>query len=152
MARATPFFVTIVIPAYNEEEGLKETTQQVWKVMNTYTQNVPCQFRILFVDDGSSDATLPLLEEFSQDYGEVEYLALARNFGHQHALKAGLDFSEGDCVISMDAGLQHPPEMLPDLLNVWREGYDVVYTLRREDKSLSWFKRKSSNAFYLCTS
>jgi dolichol-phosphate mannosyltransferase len=116
--------------------------------MNAYSQEIPCQFRILFVDDGSSDKTLPLLERLAQEYAEVEFLALARNFGHQHALKAGLDFSEGDCVISMDADLQHPPEMLPDLLNAWREGYDVVYTLRREDKSLSWFKRKSSNAFY----
>ena len=150
MMRTDSFFVTIVIPAYNEEEGLQETVRQIRGVMLKYAREVEvvCRFRLLFVDDGSSDNTLFLLEQFADNYEDVEYITLVRNFGHQQALKAGLDFSEGDCVISMDADLQHPPKVLPELLNAWREGYDVVYTLRRDDASLPWFKRKSSKVFY----
>ncbi len=108
--------------------------------------NYSCEF--IFVDDGSTDRSLDLIKDISAKDNSVFFIELSRNFGHQYALKAGLDISSGDCVITMDADLQHPPRVVRELIGKWEQGFDVVYTRRKEDKDLSWFKRKTSLWFY----
>jgi len=91
---------------------------------------------------------LSLIKQMAEENSNVFYIELSRNFGHQYALKAGLDLSDGDCVISMDSDMQHPPEVIRELIKTWEEGYDVVYTKRNDDKNLPWLKRKTSTYFY----
>jgi len=109
---------------------------------------IPYDYEIIFVDDGSTDNSLQIVKDLAETNDNVFYIELSRNFGHQYALKAGMDISEGDCVISMDCDLQQPPEIVKELIAKWENGYDVVYTRRNEDKNLSWLKRKTSWAFY----
>lgn len=105
-------------------------------------------YEIIAVNDGSKDGSQELLEQLSTQDDKLFYIELSRNFGHQNALKAGLDHATGDCIISMDADMQHPPSMLPQFIEKWEEGYDIVYTRRMEDHTLSRFKRMSSAYFY----
>src|SRR5690606_21360904 len=105
-------------------------------------------YEVIFVDDGSTDNSLEIVKDLADKYPSVFYIELSRNFGHQNALKAGLDLAKGVCVITMDCDLQHPPDVVCELVDKWEAGYDVVYTRRRDDKRLSWFKRKTSIAFY----
>lgn len=140
----TPNFkVSIVIPAYNEQGNVEPLTAKLVEVLSQYND-----YEILFVDDGSNDETLNHLKQLHKQNNRVQYISLARNFGHQNALKAGIDEATGDCVITMDGDLQHPPEMIPQLIEKWLDGYDVVYTVRKDDPELSWFKRKTSSLFY----
>lgn len=136
--------ISIILCCFNEEENIPVVVNSLHKVM----QGVDYDYEIIAVDDGSTDGTLAVLKSLSQNDAHLFYIELSRNFGHQNALKAGLDFSRGDCLISMDADMQHPPELIPVFIQKWEEGYDVVYTRRKEDKSLSFFKRKSSRLFY----
>ncbi len=135
--------ISVVIPAYNEEENLPEVAARVKEHLGSRYER-----ELIFVDDGSSDATQQVLKELCAQDPEIHYVALARNFGHQSALRAGIDYATGDCVISLDADLQHPPKLIPELLNHWLAGYDIVYTQRREDEKLPWLKRRTSAAFY----
>jgi polyisoprenyl-phosphate glycosyltransferase len=105
-------------------------------------------YEILFVDDGSSDQTVHTIEALAEKDKRVKLIVLSRNFGHQFALKAGLDHATGDCVISLDADLQHPPELIPELINKWQQGFEVVYTIRKDTKSTSFFKRITASFFY----
>lgn len=141
--RNKSFIVSVVIPAYNEEGNILPLTEKLTAVLEK-----EYDYRILFVDDGSGDHTPDVLKDLQEKNSRVQYISLARNFGHQNALKAGLDHAAGDCVITMDADLQHPPELIPQLIEKWQEGYDVVYTVRNDDPNLSWFKRKTSGLFY----
>jgi dolichol-phosphate mannosyltransferase len=100
------------------------------------------------VDDGSRDGTLPILRDLAAADPRVRYLSLSRNFGHQAALTAGLEHATGDVVVSMDSDLQHPPELLPALLAKWKEGYEVVLTIREDDRRLGRFKLLTSRIFY----
>lgn len=135
--------VSIVIPAYNEEENLPEVAARIKEhLSNRYERE------LIFVDDGSKDQTQRVLQELSAQDPEIHYIELSRNFGHQSALRAGLDYATGDCIISLDADLQHPPRLIPVLLQHWLDGYDIVYTQRRDDEKLSWFKRQTSAGFY----
>jgi dolichol-phosphate mannosyltransferase len=134
--------VSIVIPSYNEASNIVALYEQIKKVLsNTLLE-------LLFVDDGSSDNTLSVIESLAHRDSDVKFISFSRNFGHQNALKAGLDFATGDCVISMDADLQHPPELLSTLIEKWKEGYDIVYTIRNDNQETSFFKRTTSRAFY----
>jgi dolichol-phosphate mannosyltransferase len=135
--------ISVVVPAYNEEENLHVLVQRLMSVLEPYET-----YEILIVDDGSSDQTRYVLRQLSQEYPVVRFLSFSRNFGHQMALRAGYDHARGDAVICLDADLQHPPELIPTLIDKWREGYDVVYTVRQPDPNLSWFKRTSSRKFY----
>jgi dolichol-phosphate mannosyltransferase len=103
---------------------------------------------VLYVDDGSRDRTLAVIKELAEQDHRVRYLSLSRNFGHQAALSAGLEHARGDIVITMDSDLQHPPAVIPSLLEKWRAGHDVVLTIRDEDPRLSHFKRWTSRWFY----
>lgn len=136
--------VSIVIPAYNEADNIFVIIENIKRVFLTIDYN----FEIILVDDGSSDSTLKRIQEVAEVSNNIYFLEFSKNFGHQLAVKAGMDSAFGDCVISMDCDLQHPPELIPEMLSKWEEGYEVVYTIRAEDKSLSKAKRSSSTIFY----
>lgn len=135
--------VCIVIPAYNEEGNLIAIAAAVDEEMAA----LPYDYQLLFVDDGSTDSTPDLLKRLGAQKSHIRYLRLSRNYGHQAALKAGIDHSEADAVITMDSDGQHPPALLGTLLRHWEEGNEVVYTLRKDD-DLPFLKKISSRLFY----
>ena len=135
--------LSIVIPVYNEEAALPALLSALQAVI----ARLPCRVEVLVVDDGSRDATPACLTALSVRHPELKVIELTRNFGHQAALRAGLDHADGDCVITMDGDLQHPPALIPELLQAWEAGYEVVNT-RRADRGSGWFKRVSSRGFY----
>ncbi|QHW01398.1 glycosyltransferase [Spirosoma endbachense] len=135
--------ISIVVPAYNEEENLPVLVHRLMAVMEPYRS-----YEILIVDDGSSDQTRFVLRQLSKEYPVVRFLSFSRNFGHQMALRAGYENARGQAIICLDADLQHPPELIPTLISKWREGFEVVYTVRQPDPKLSWFKRTTSKKFY----
>ncbi|WP_267406313.1 MULTISPECIES: glycosyltransferase family 2 protein [unclassified Chryseobacterium] len=137
--------ISIVIPAYNEGGNVAlvhEKIKEVFSGLKNY------DFEIIFVNDGSRDDTQQKLEDLSKQFEEVKFIEFSRNFGHQPAVKAGMDNAHGNAVISMDGDLQHPPELIPQMIKKWEEGYDVVFTIRTYPKQISWFKRKTSDFFY----
>lgn len=136
--------ISIVAPAYNEEESLLHLYERVRNVMDALEKN----FELIVVENGSSDRSIEILKELHQKDKRINYLSLSRNFGHQGALIAGLEHSGGDVVISMDADLQHPPEVIPEMLKLWEEGYEVVYTIKRENKAQPFFRRLINRLFY----
>lgn len=136
--------ISFVIPVYNEAANIELLHRELTSTL----QSIPYFYEMIFVDDGSSDESLNIIKRLSEIDSRVYYVQLSRNFGHQHALKAGLDVTQGDCVISMDCDLQHPPEVVKELITKWEQGYDVVYTRRGEDKNLPRLKRKTSSLFY----
>jgi dolichol-phosphate mannosyltransferase len=105
-------------------------------------------YEIIFIDDGSRDGTLSEIKAINASNENIKFISFSRNFGHQKALKAGLDHARGDCVITMDADLQHPPELLTKLIKEWRNGYEVVYTIRVDSADTGFIKRLSSRLFY----
>lgn len=135
--------ISLVVPAFNEEETLPVLVQRLMTVMQQYES-----YEILIVDDGSTDQTRYVLRQLSQAYPVVRFISFSRNFGHQMALRAGYDNARGEAVICLDADLQHPPELIPTLVDKWRQGYEVVYTVRQSDPKLSWYKRTTSAYFY----
>jgi glycosyltransferase involved in cell wall biosynthesis len=137
--------ISIVIPAHNEEGNVALVHQKIKEIFDALSNY---DFEIIFVNDGSRDSTQQKLEELSQQYEEVKFIEFSRNFGHQPAVKAGMDNAHGNAVISMDGDLQHPPELIPEMLKKWEEGYDIVYTVRTYPKEISLFKRKTSDFFY----
>lgn len=136
--------ISIVIPAFNETENIPRIVDAIDKLFRT----IPHNYEIILVADGCTDNTMETIEKLTETNKQVYFIELSRNFGHQLALKAGLDHANGDCVISMDCDLQHPPEIIPELLAKWELGYEVVYTIRQEDKKLPLGKRITSNLFY----
>lgn len=136
--------VSIVIPAYNEADNIFVIAESIKKVFATLSYN----YEIILVDDGSADHTLEKIKEYAATAENVFFLEFSKNFGHQLAVKAGMDHAFGDCVISMDCDMQHPPELIPEMIAKWEAGYEVVYTIREEDKNLSKGKRSSSSLFY----
>lgn len=136
--------ISFVIPAFNEATNIAKLYSQLIEVLN----EKPYQLEFIFIDDGSTDSSLSEIKQLSQKDDRVFFVELSRNFGHQNALKAGLDLAKGDCVITMDSDLQHPPAVTLSLIEKWEEGYDIVFTKRNEDKSLPWLKRKTSSFFY----
>ncbi|MFN4894535.1 MAG: glycosyltransferase family 2 protein [Pseudomonadota bacterium] len=135
--------VSIVVPCLNEQGNIPTLLERIRAELAGKES-----FEAIFVDDGSTDRSLEVLRELAEKYPECHYVSLSRNFGHQQALKAGLDRARGECVIMMDADLQHPPALLGQLINRWREGYDIVYTVRQANLTLPFFKRVSSRLFY----
>ncbi len=140
--------LTIVIPVYNEEENLHPLAQAIIEVLANQQR-----FTILFVDDGSEDNSLHQLKKMSASDKRIAYLSLSRNFGHQAALRAGLEAAQGDCVVTMDGDFQHPPELIPSMLEAQRQGFDIVTTRRLDTapgagKGLAPGKKLSSRLFY----
>lgn len=136
--------VSVVVPVHNEEGNIDELFGRLEKVLG----GLPYDHEIIFVDDGSRDRSLERIDKIAVKTPAVKYISLSRNFGHQYALTAGLDYASGDAVISMDSDLQHPPELIPTLLAHWEEGYQVVYTIRKSTKDVSLFKRITAAVFY----
>lgn len=137
------FKLSVVVPCFNEQESLLEMYGVLSKELSVY-QN----YEIIFVDDGSKDATLAILKKLNQTDKQVQYISFSRNFGHQNALKAGLNASSGDCVVSLDADLQQPPALIHKMVEKWQEGYEIVYTIRTKTENNSWFKRTTSHLYY----
>jgi polyisoprenyl-phosphate glycosyltransferase len=136
--------ISIVIPAYNEAECLGKLHDELRAVCDP----LPNTFEFIFVNDGSTDETQAVLARLRGKDERVRYLELSRNFGHQAALSAGLAFAGGDAVIMMDGDLQHPPSLIPRLLECWHNGFDVVNTVRVETENSSPGKELFSRAFY----
>lgn len=136
--------VGIVIPVYNEEGNIHSLVRAIEEVMSPLSY----AWHILFIDDGSTDDTLRQIQDIAREKSPVKYIALSRNSGHQAALKAGIDHCHCDCLISMDGDMQHPAALISQMLEYWNEGFEVVYTIRAEQKQLSYFKRKTSALFY----
>lgn len=142
-ALAKPPGLSVVIPVFNEIDNLAEIHRRLVAVL----ENERTEFEIIFVDDGSQDGSIERMNGLAQADRRVRVIELARNFGHQVAITAGLDHARGDAVIVMDADLQDPPEELPCFIAKWRDGYQVVYAIREQRKE-SWFKRTSYALFY----
>ena len=137
--------VTILIPAYNEEESLPYLYERIEGIINELKNY---EFEILFVNDGSKDKTLDLIKEYRKKDSRISYVDFSRNFGKEIAMLAGFDYAKGDCVIIMDADLQDPPELIPTLLKYWEEGYDDVYAQRRSRKGETFLKKFTSKMYY----
>lgn len=136
--------LSVVVPMYFEEMAVRETYRRLSEVLQT----IDMDYEIIFVNDGSTDKTLPLLEEIAATDRQVRIISFSRNFGHQIAVTAGLSKTAGDAVVIIDGDLQDPPELIPEMVRLWREGYDVVYAQRKKRKGESWFKLLSAKAYY----
>jgi dolichol-phosphate mannosyltransferase len=137
--------ISVVIPSFNEEGNIEHLAERLLvaiKALSNY------DYEIIFIDDGSSDGTLEKLKGLTLIDSHIFYLELSRNFGHQNALKAGYDFATGDCIISMDGDMQHPPEMIDQFVEKWEEGFDVVYSCREYTDDATILKTKTSDIFY----
>lgn len=141
-ARSRPV-LSVVVPVYEEEANLPVLHERLTVVLAEAEPN----YEIVFVDDGSRDRSVSVMHDLATRDPHVRVVELARNFGHQIAISAGLDYAQGDGVIIMDADLQDPPEVLPQFIAKWREGHDVVYAIRAQRKE-SWFKRSLYALFY----
>ena len=137
--------ITIIIPAYNEEESLPHLYERLEKLMGSMKHY---EFEILFINDGSKDNTINLIKEYRQKDNRISYVDFSRNFGKEIAMIAGIDYATGDCVIFMDADLQDPPELIPELVKYWEEGYDDVYAKRNSRKGETWLKKFTSKMYY----
>ncbi|WNR44046.1 glycosyltransferase family 2 protein [Paenibacillus roseipurpureus] len=135
---------SVVVPVYNEEEVIQKSYRRLTDVMEMLGE---C-YELIFVNDGSQDKTLQLLQEVASLDANVRILDFSRNFGHQIAITAGMDASLGEAVVVIDADLQDPPELIPVMIEKWKQGYEVVYAKRRKRKGESWFKRVTALAFY----
>jgi glycosyltransferase involved in cell wall biosynthesis len=136
--------LSVVVPAFNEAEGLRRFHDRLTAVL----QGMPLQAEIVYVNDGSQDGTLEVMRDIAFRDGRVAIVDLSRNFGKEIALTAGLDHARGDAVVVIDADLQDPPELIPELVRRWREGYDVVYAKRSARDGDSWLKKLTAFTFY----
>ncbi|MBY0595790.1 glycosyltransferase family 2 protein [Bacillus bingmayongensis] len=137
--------ITILVPAYNEQEVLDQLYNRLNKVMNSISNY---EFEILFVNDGSRDNTVQIIKSLRAFDERISYVDLSRNFGKETAMIAGLDYAQGDAVIILDADLQDPPELIPEMIKYWEEGYDDVFARRRSRSGETWFKKWTANTFY----
>ena len=137
--------ISLVIPMYFEEQVVEECYNRVTNILNKIAHY---DYEILFINDGSKDKTLELLEEIANNDKKIKVISFSRNFGHQAAVTAGLKYATGDAIVIMDADLQDPPELMPDMLKKWEEGYDVIYGKRKARKGESAFKLLTAKAFY----
>ncbi len=137
-------YIQVIVPAYNEEEVLPEFHKRISNVLNT----MPIKSGIIYVNDGSTDNTSLVLNELYEKDHRISIIDLSRNFGKEIAMTAGLDYSKGDSVIIIDADLQDPPELIPEFIKYWIDGYDVVYGKRIERTGESMAKKMSANTFY----
>jgi len=136
--------IDIIVPVYNEQAVLPQFRDRIMAVM----RQCDVQWRVLFVDDGSADESLKQMQQLQAEDGRFGYLSLSRNFGKESALTAGLDFADADAAIVIDVDLQDPPELIPDMIAAWHEGYEVVYATRKQRQGETWVKKTTANWFY----
>ena len=137
--------VSIMVPCYNESESLPFLYEELNKLMNSLNQY---DWEVLFVNDGSKDETIEVIKKLFNEDNRIAYVDLSRNFGKEKAMLAGFDYVTGDCLIIMDADLQHPPTVIPDMLQKWEEGFQDVYGKRITRGKESWLRKKLSLLFY----
>lgn len=137
--------VSILIPAYNEQESLRLLYERLCVLMDAHPQY---RWEVLFVNDGSRDNTLALLVQLRERDSRIHYIDLSRNYGKEVAMLAGFDYVTGDCMVIMDADLQHPPELVAEMLRYWEEGYDDVYAKRRTRGKESFLRKMFTKLFY----
>ncbi len=136
--------LSLVIPVFNEEDSLPFLLRTLCPI----AEKVDPEYELILVDDGSSDRTYAMMEEASRENQHLKVLSFSRNFGHQLAVTAGLDVATGECVVVMDADLQDPPELLPRMVELYQQGYDIVSPQRATRDGDSFFKKLSAKAFY----
>ena len=137
--------VSLVIPMYYEEQVAEECYKRVTKVLKEIKNY---EYEVIFVNDGSKDKTLEILENIAKEDKNIKVVSFSRNFGHQAAVTAGLKYVTGDAIVIMDADLQDPPELIPDMLRYWEDGYEVIYGKRKTREGESAFKLLTAKAFY----
>ncbi len=136
--------ISIVVPMYNEEGNVRPLYEAIVKEFD----ELWCTFELIFVDDGSRDESVATVKKLHDSDSRVKLVRLSRNFGHQVALTAGLEAARGAAVVMMDGDLQHPPALIPDMIARWKEGYDIVYTVREETEGAGFMKRFTAASFY----
>ncbi len=136
--------ISIIAPIYNEIGNIDALYERVKQTM----ENTSETWELVLVDDGSQDGSTEKIRQLSQADQRIQAVIFARNFGHQIAVSAGLDYSQGQAVVIIDADLQDPPEIIPELITKWREGYEVVYAVRTEREGETWFKKTTAALFY----
>lgn len=136
--------LSVVVSCYNEELALNQFYEKTAGILQSLNWN----YELIFVNDGSQDGTLELLGHLADQDENVRVISFSRNFGHEAAMIAGLDYSSGDGIVCMDADLQHPPEYLPEIVKKLSEGFDVINMVRMKNESAGWLKNLTSSAFY----
>ncbi|MBE5980955.1 MAG: glycosyltransferase family 2 protein [Paenibacillaceae bacterium] len=136
--------LSVVVSCYNEELALDQFYEETTSIL----KKLSWKYELIFVNDGSQDQTLSVLARLSQSDEKVKVISFSRNFGHEAAMIAGLDYSQGDGIVCMDADLQHPPDYLPEIVKKLEEGFDVINMVRTRNESAGWFKNIASSAFY----
>ena len=136
--------LSVVVSVYNEEEALAQFYQVTEGILNT----ISWDYELVFVNDGSRDQSLSILNRLADSNPKVKVVSFSRNFGHEAAMIAGIDYSQGDGIICMDADLQHPPACIPEIIRCFEAGYEVINMVRTKNESAGWFKNMASSAFY----
>lgn len=136
--------ISIVLHVYNEEAGIVKTIE----VLENFVEKQPQDFELLFIDDGSTDTSVSLIKAMQQKYLNIKLIKFSRNFGHQLAISAGIRYTMGDAVVVMDADLQDPPSVIPEMIKEWKKGAQVVYGKRKSRAGETWFKKISASLFY----
>jgi glycosyltransferase involved in cell wall biosynthesis len=136
--------ISVVVSCYNEELALNQFYHETARILNKLNWD----YELIFVNDGSQDGTMKILDDLSKKDKKVKVISFSRNFGHEAAMIAGLDYSRGDGIVCMDADLQHPPQYLPEIVRKLEEGCDVINMVRTKNESAGWFKNFASSAFY----
>ena len=136
------FLISIIVPCYNEADNIFPLLARIKDVLHTYN------YEIILINDGSTDATQQNITLVAQEDNSIKYIHFSRNFGHQAAIKAGIDYANGDCMVTIDADLQQPPETILKMLNEWQKGFNIVTAIRKENPNLPLFKKLTSKGFY----
>ncbi len=136
------FFLSIIIPVFNEEQNIEPLVKRLIPILKD------SPYEIIFVDDGSKDKTTSIVKKHSEKNKNIKLISFYRNFGHQMALTAGYEVARGECVITIDADLQDPPEIIPQMIEKWQKGAKIVYARRNERQGENFFKKFTATAFY----
>jgi len=136
--------ISVVVPVFNEEEVIEESYRRLTKVMS----GIEDDYELIMINDGSADKTLDKLEQLGKRDERLRFISFTRNFGHQIAISAGMDEALGDAIVVIDADLQDPPEVIPEMINKWKAGYDVVYGKRSKREGETFFKKFTATMFY----
>ncbi len=135
---------SIIVPMYNEEDVIPETYRRLTNVMDALNEN----YEIIFINDGSRDNTKAMLSELCKSDSHIKMIDFARNFGHQIAITAGMDYAAGECMVIIDGDLQDPPELIPEMIKIWQSGYDIVYGKRISRQGETLFKKFTAKVYY----